>query len=251
MNKLLGHCPSCGNTLIAKILQCKGCGLELSNDFALSPFDYLADEQMDFLLAFLRNQGNMKALQDELNISYPFAKKKLEQVLSTLGLLKEEVQVQEEINLENLHADSESVLASEIIKKKLIESGGRAIVSSVNEKAYEIRASSDGKSFFCNQLPISPPYEFTVFDIIVDLLKQQGGRAKKGNGRNFKLGEPGCEDTTVVGAVAKNYSGKKEGASIFDPVFILAAILEWAGIANNYRGYIELCSSYRLLLAGE
>jgi len=83
------------------------------------------------------------------------------------------------------------------------------------------------------------------------LLKQQGGRAKKGNGRNYKLGEPGCEDTTVVGAVAKNYSGKKDGDSVFDPVFILVSVLEWADIAHNCSGYIELTPSYRVLTEGK
>ena len=252
MNKLFGYCPACGTKLTAKVLQCSDCGLELNNDFELSPFDYLSNDQMEFLLVFLRNQGNMKALQDELSISYPYAKKKLEQVLSVLGLAKAEVQiVEEEVNMANLQADQESTLASEIIKSKLIRSGGRANVSSISGKAYEIKAANDGKSFLCKQLPISPPYEFTVFDTIIDLLKRQGGRAKKGNGRNYKLGEPGCEDTTVVGAIAKNYSGKKDGDSVFDPVFVLVAVLEWADIAHNYRGFIELTPSYRILLAGK
>ena len=254
MNKLIGYCPACGTKLQAKVLQCSDCGLELNNDFELSPFDYLSNDQMKFLIVFLRNQGNMKALQDELNISYPFAKKKFDQVLSALGLAKAEVQiVEEEVNMANLQADQESTLASEIIKSKLIQSGGRANVSSISGKAYEIKAANDGKSFLCKQLPISPPYEFTVFDTIVDLLKRQGGRAKKGCGRGKlnKLGQPGCEDTTVVGAIAKNYSGKKYGDSVYDPVFVLVAVLEWADIAHNYRGFIELTPSYRILLAGK
>ena len=252
MNKLFGYCPACNTKLKAKVLQCNDCGLEMINDFELSPFDYLTKDKMDFLLVFLRNQGNMKALQDELNISYPFAKKKLEQVLSELGLLKEEVQTEEEeINMANLQADLVSTLASEIIKRRLIESGGRATVDSISGKTYEIRAANDGKSFLCKQLPISPPYEFAVFDVIVDLLRRQGGRAKKGNGRNYKLGEYGCEDITVVGAIAKNYSGKKDGQSVFDPVFVLVAVLEWADIAHNYRGYIELTPSYRVLAVGK
>ena len=153
--------------------------------------------------------------------------------------------------MENPRADSRSALPSEIIKSKLIKSGGRAIVGSFSGKTYEIRAANDGKSFLCKQLPISPPYEFAVFDVIIDLLKRQGGRAKKGNGRSYKLGEHGCEDSTVVGAIAKYYSGKKDGESVFDPVFVLVAVLEWADIAHNYRGYIELTPSYRVLCEGE
>ena len=83
---------------------------------------------------------------------------------------------------------------------------------------------------------IKPNYEYRVFDVIVELLLENGGRARKGNGRNYKLGEPECDETTVVGAIAKYYAGKKYGDSVFDPVFVFAAVLEWAGIAHNERG---------------
>lgn len=83
---------------------------------------------------------------------------------------------------------------------------------------------------------IKPNYEYRVFDVIVELLLANGGRARKGNGRNYKLGEPECDETTVVGTIAKKYAGKKNGESVFDPVFVFAAVLEWAGIAHNERG---------------
>lgn len=252
MTKIFGHCPACNKKLKAQVLHCDECSLELKNDFELSPFDYLSEEHMDFLITFLRHEGNLRGVQSELDISYPFAKKKLEQVLVELGLNSKREQPEPEvIDMTDLQADPTSIMASEIIKGKLKDSGGRVIVGSISGKTYEIRAANDGKSFLCNQLPISPPYEYTVFDVIVDLLKRQGGRAKKGNGRNYKLGEPGCEDTTVVGAIAKNYAGKNDGESVFDPVFVLVAVLEWADIAHNYRGYIELTPSYKLLLAGK
>lgn len=62
-----------------------------------------------------------------------------------------------------------------------------------------------------------------MFDAIVDLLIKQGGRARKGNGRNHKLGESGCEENTVVGTVALcRDHDRKIGDSVFDPVFVLA-----------------------------
>lgn len=134
--------------------------------------------------------------------------------------------------------------ASEIIKAKLAEAGGRVIVHSVNGNSYEIKAEADGNSFSCVALPIKPNYTYAVFDVIVDLLLSQGGKAAKGKGRSAKLGNPGCEETTVVGAIGKNYSGHKFGESVFDPVFVLAAILDWAGIVRNERGYLELTAEY-------
>ena len=56
---------------------------------------------------------------------------------------------------------------SEIIKDKLLQNGGRAIVHSLTGKAYEIRSGNDGHSFLCDQLPIKPPYTYDVFDVIV------------------------------------------------------------------------------------
>ena len=136
---------------------------------------------------------------------------------------------------------------SEIIKEKILRNGGRVIVHSITGKPYEIRHCSDGKSFLCDQLPIKPPYTYDVFDVIVDLLVRQGGRADKGAGRNAKLGQPCCEETTVVGAIAKYYAGKREGESVYDPVFVMASVLEWADIAHNERGYLELTASYRMI----
>lgn len=134
---------------------------------------------------------------------------------------------------------------SDRIKEKLLRSGGSAVVSSLTGKTYEIRHCNDGRSFLCDELPIKPPYTYDVFDVIVDLLVRQGGKAMKGSGRSAKLGEPRCEETTVVGAIAKNYAGKRTGESVFDPVFVMAAVLEWADIAHNRRGYLELTANYR------
>ena len=92
------------------------------------------------------------------------------------------------------------------------------------------------------------PYDYTIFDAVVKLLlRSPGYRARKGNARNAKLGEPGCEEDTVAGAVLI-HMGKKPGESGLDPVFMLAAVLEWAGIATNGRGYIALTADYRSML---
>lgn len=134
--------------------------------------------------------------------------------------------------------------ASEIIHSKLESAGGRVIIYTARGLPCEVIANPDGQSFTCDKLPIKPPYQYEVFDVIVDLLLSNNGRARKGNGRSHRLGEPDCDETTVVGAIAYNYAGKQEGTSVFDPVFVLAAILEWAGIASNERGEIVLSTSY-------
>ena len=106
-------------------------------------------------------------------------------------------------------------------------------------KEYVLRIVDEEK-FSCDEIL---DYEYSVFDVITELLESQGGKAKKGYGRR-RLGDPGCEETTVAGAIMKNYFGKTTGESCFDPTFALVAILEWAGIVRNGWGYIELTEEY-------
>lgn len=249
VSKLISKCPCCSGTLNIASLQCPDCGVELRNTFELSPFDQLDHENMRFLLSFLTHRGNLKNLQEEMDISYPTAKKRLEELLVALGLSQAEKDNTdlEVVDMRNIFANRKSTRASEIIKAKLMDNGGHVTVHTARGLPCEVWMNADGTSFTSDKLPIKPPYEYQVFDVIVNLLVSQGGCARKGNGRNYKLGESNCDKTTVVGAVALS-RGYTVGNSVFDPVFVLAAILEWAGIANNERGELVLTQQYRSLL---
>lgn len=245
--KTISKCPTCGSNLKIAALRCSDCGLELRNDFELSPFDLLTPEQSKFLITFLKQRGNMSAVQNELGVSYPTAKKMLDQLLTALELSDSTPpinEVQEDVDMLGWSIQKNSSKASDIIKQKLMENGGRTVVYTMRGLPCEIRVAPDGVSFISDKLPMTPPYRYEVFDVIVDFLLSQGGRARKGNGRNQKLGEPDCDKTTVVGAISYNYSHKETGKSVFDPVFVLAAVLEWAEIAHNERGELALTASY-------
>ena len=247
MKRFVTKCPVCQESLKIAALQCPDCGLEMRSALELGPFDRLSNAQYDFLMTFLKHRGNLKNLQSELQISYPLAKKKLDELLATLGFAFEEPKKQEELDMKNMIIDYNSKKASEIIKAKLRECGGIVIVHTLQGLPCEVKVGADGESFLSDKLPIKPPYRYEVFDVVVELLRSQNGRARKGNGRNYKLGHPQCDETTVVGAVAK-YCGKRDGESVFDPVFVLAAVLDWAGIAHNERGELVLTANYRSLL---
>jgi hypothetical protein len=229
--------------------------MELRNTFELSAFDRLSEDEFTFLLTFLRKRGNLKKLQEELCLSYPAAQKKLDRLLRSLGLMDEQETTdksKEEMDMTFVRewkTDPDSVKASEMIKAKLKKSGGRVVVSTVRGLPCEMIANPDGESFSSDKLPITPSYRYDVFDVIVDCLQENGGSARKGDGRKYKYGDPECDDTTVVGAIARNYFGKRYGDSTYDPVFVLAAVLEWAGIASNERGYLKLTDDYREKIA--
>lgn len=249
MSKLISKCPCCSEMLNITALQCPGCGVELRNTFELSAFDRLEQEQLDFLISFLKCRGSLKSLQEEIGISYPTAKKRLEELLIALEISQEEEESpeQEVLDMSSISVNRSSNRASEMIKAKLVDNGGRVTVYTARGLPCQVWLNADGKSFTCDKLPIKPPYELRVFDVVVDLLIAQGGRARKGNGRNYKLGESNCDSTTVVGAVALD-RGNTYGDSVFDPVFVFAAILQWAGIAHNERGELVLTRQYRSML---
>ena len=249
MSKMISKCPCCNGTLNITSLKCPDCGVELRNTFELSIFDCLSKEQMDFLLSFLKYRGNLKNLQDEIGISYPTAKRRLEELLIALEIgQEEEASVEQEVlDMSSISVNRSSNRASEIIKAKLMDNGGRVTVYTARGLPCEVWMNADGTTFTSDKLPIKPPYAYRVFDVIVELLVSQGGYARKGNGRSYKLGDNNCDRNTVVGAVALD-RGNKIGDSVFDPVFVLAAILEWAGIAHNERGELVLTQQYRRML---
>jgi hypothetical protein len=45
----------------------------------------LSPEQLKFLKVFIKNRGNLSEVQKELNISYPTAKNRLEDIVIALG----------------------------------------------------------------------------------------------------------------------------------------------------------------------
>ena len=128
--------------------------------------------------------------------------------------------------------------ASEVVANKLRKEGGEAWVTQLNKDKALI--TDQGTYFTSDKLP-GQDVGYEIFDIIVELLKKQpNGRAPKGNCRNSKVGSGQCVKGTVIYEIATEYYGKNEGESSFDPLFVIASILEWASIAKNERGYVKL-----------
>ncbi len=87
---VIGYCPICNDKLFVKTLKCDKCDTEISGDFILSPFDYLTKEQLNFALVFIKTEGNIKAIEKSLNISYPTVKKNIDDLINALGFQKTE-----------------------------------------------------------------------------------------------------------------------------------------------------------------
>lgn len=244
-----GICPVCHSKLQVSKLSCPTCNAEFPIKEPISPFDVLNSDQTDFLILFLKCRGNLKALGTTLNLSYPTVKKRFDDILATLGYSelttkKSEVYIDMSV-YEKMTTDLSK--PSDIIRSKIYENGGIVTVRLYDGNACKIFAENDGKSFSSDKLG-SARYTYDAFDVIVDHLKASPGyRAPKGTARNKadKVGYGKCVEGTVIYNFATKYAGKAMGASTFDPIFVLAAVLEWAGIIHNGRGFLELNTAYR------
>lgn len=83
--KILSKCPVCGSNLKAIKLRCSGCGTVVENEFFFSKFEYLNNEQLNFIEIFLKCRGNIKDVERELKISYPTVRAKLDDVIEAIG----------------------------------------------------------------------------------------------------------------------------------------------------------------------
>lgn len=64
---------------------------------------------------------------------------------------------------------------------------------------------------------------------------------KKGNAQSgAKLGSEKLRLNSVEGYIAHKVHGVQEGETAFGPGFVICAILEWADICNNERGYLSI-----------
>ena len=86
--KVIGKCPVCGENLSVSVLSCDGCKTSIHGNFNLSKFDYLSVSLQEFALVFIKNGGNIKLIEKELNISYPTVKKTLDELIDALGFEK-------------------------------------------------------------------------------------------------------------------------------------------------------------------
>lgn len=75
---------------------------------------------------------------------------------------------------------------SEIIRNIFMQSAGSVVVTTLRGKSHVVKLNSDGKTISSKTGLRTQQLDLSIFDIVVDFLRENGGIAQKGNGRNLK-----------------------------------------------------------------
>jgi hypothetical protein len=87
MKNTLTDCPVCDRPLSVTRLNCDHCGTIIEGNFVSNagPFAQLSPEQTNFALTFIRCEGRLNRMEDELKLSYPTLRNRLIEVIRALG----------------------------------------------------------------------------------------------------------------------------------------------------------------------
>lgn len=85
MNTLPTKCPICGGELAVTRIYCRDCDTTIEGRFTGSPFSRLTQEQLEFVETFVRCEGKISRMEDEIGLSYPTIRNRLHDVIRALG----------------------------------------------------------------------------------------------------------------------------------------------------------------------
>lgn len=85
MNDLPTKCPICGGEVTITRFYCRECDSTVEGRFTSGPFSRLTSEQLNFVETFVRHEGKITRMEDELGLSYPTIRNRLHEVIRALG----------------------------------------------------------------------------------------------------------------------------------------------------------------------
>jgi hypothetical protein len=119
MYPVIGKCPVCGDSMAVSRLHCRSCDSALEGQFSLGRFYQLSPQQLAFVETFIRCEGKLTRVQDELSMSYPTARARLTDVIRALGYeVREEA---EPVSVEERKAILERLASGEISSENAVE----------------------------------------------------------------------------------------------------------------------------------
>lgn len=85
MNPVIGSCPICKSNLEVTRLHCRNCDTALEGHFNLGRLYHLNSDQLKFVETFIRCEGKITRVEEEMGLSYPAVRARLDDVIRALG----------------------------------------------------------------------------------------------------------------------------------------------------------------------
>jgi hypothetical protein len=85
MQPLPNKCPICGGEIIVAKIYCRECDSTIEGRFTMGSFENLTPEQLSFIETFVRCEGKITRMEDEIGLSYPTIRSRLHEVIRAMG----------------------------------------------------------------------------------------------------------------------------------------------------------------------
>jgi hypothetical protein len=85
MNTLPTRCPLCGGEIAVTRVYCRDCDTTFEGRFVGGPFSQLTPDQLKFVEIFVRCEGKITRVEDEIGLSYPTIRNRLHEIIRALG----------------------------------------------------------------------------------------------------------------------------------------------------------------------
>ena len=85
MNPVIGQCPICQDQLQVTQLHCDSCDTTINGQFSLGRLHHLSPDQLDFVETFIRCEGKINRVEQEMGLSYPAVRARLSAVILSMG----------------------------------------------------------------------------------------------------------------------------------------------------------------------
>ncbi|MFN8412487.1 MAG: DUF2089 domain-containing protein [Anaerolineales bacterium] len=85
MRPALTRCPVCESELAVTRLHCSSCDTTIEGNFVSGQFANLTPDQLNFVFTFVRCEGKINRMEQELGLSYPTIRNRLHETIRALG----------------------------------------------------------------------------------------------------------------------------------------------------------------------
>ena len=78
------ECPYCGTAMAMAQMTCEPCGVSITAAFPMSRLASLPVEHQRFIEMFVLSSGNLKEIAEQVGVSYPTIRSRLDKVIELL-----------------------------------------------------------------------------------------------------------------------------------------------------------------------